>query len=128
VGVALKLTIFACGNFALRASQLAATFVVALIELDEVEKIIGQILKPTVSSSLKLVDVGNHNIGCLKVRLVRCRPANFDGFRIRLAVQHITFDIEHIRAGRIKIFLKLFCNRHTWRDDKRPGGLKGEWG
>jgi hypothetical protein len=75
--------------------------VVALIELDEVEEISRQVLKPPVGGSLKLVDIGDYNVGFFKVHPVRRGTADLNRLRIRLAVKNATFNVENAKGVRV---------------------------
>jgi hypothetical protein len=94
------------------------------IELNQIKKIFWQILKPAVCGSLKLLDIGYHNIGVLKVCPVCRCSADLSGFGIWLTAKDATFDIEHVQAGRIKIFLKLVGYWYAGSDNKRAGGFE----
>jgi hypothetical protein len=70
------------------------------------------------------VNIGDDDISLLKIGAVRGGTTNFDRFRIRLAIEHAAFDVEHLRPGRIEVVVKLLGDRQAWRNNERAVGLE----
>jgi len=100
--------------------------VVAFVEQDEVKEVVRQVLEPAVFLALELLDVGQHNVGFLKVGPVSHLAPDFGGLGIGLAVQDAAFDVEHVRARRIEVIKKLFGDLHAGSYDKGAGDAKSE--
>lgn len=75
---------------------------------------------------MELLDVGEHNVGCFKVGLVGRLAPDFSWFRIGWAIQDAALDVEHIRAGRIEVVVKLLGDLDARGHDKGAGGVEGE--
>ena len=99
----------------------------AFVKNDEVEEIIGQLLKPAVASAtLKLLNVGNDDVCLFEVVHVAGVAPNLNGLGIGGTREHSAFLIEHLPVRRVKVCGELGGDIEARSCNERPVGSERE--
>ena len=84
-----------------------AVVVVAFVELNEVEEVVGETCEPLVVFALKLLDVGDDDVRFVEVADVARASPDLCGFWERCVGQHIAFEVEVLGVARRQVIEEL---------------------